>query len=310
MIGGALFASVGLAEPRALGVGYDAIGDVLNSRLALGAIAVLGVVKLVAWWLALGSGTSGGTLAPILLISAAFGTLFGTAVNHVLPGADVAPAAFALVAMAATFGASTRATFTAIVFVFELTRDYQVVVPLMLATVLADLVFNALSEHSIMTEKLSHRGLRIGRHYGVDPFTTYLVRQIMTSPVATLPATSTVSDARERFLKGGHGAYPIVDGNRVVVGIVTRGDLLGDDLDPAAPVVDHASRDVVSVGPEDTAMAALHVMLDERVEHVPVMADRALVGICTRSDLLKVRQDQREYERLQRGLTIGASRGR
>ena len=84
-------------------------------------VAVLGAVKLVSWWLALGSGTSGGTLAPILLISASFGTLVGTGLNHVLPGPDVSPGAFALVAMAATFGASTRATFTAIVFVFELT---------------------------------------------------------------------------------------------------------------------------------------------------------------------------------------------
>jgi len=302
VIGAALFATVGLAAPRALGVGYDAIGDVLNSRLALGTVAVLGLVKLVSWWLALGSGTSGGTLAPILLISAAFGTLFGTALNHVLPGAHVAPGAFALVAMAATFGASTRATFTAIVFVFELTRDYQVVVPLMLATVLADLVFNALSEHSIMTEKLSHRGLRIGRHYGVDPFTTCPVGRIMSSPVATLPATTTVAEARERFLRGGHGAYPLVDQNGRMVGILTRGDLLDDDIDQQAPVLDQASPDVVSVRPEDHAIAVLDVMLDEGVEHVPVTSGGELVGICTRTDLLKVRGDQRGLDRREGGL--------
>lgn len=301
VIGAVLFASVGLIAPRALGVGYDSISDVLNSRLALGTVAVLGLVKLVSWWLALGSSTSGGTLAPILLISSSFGTLFGSGLNRVLPGPHIAPGAFALVAMAATFGASTRATFTAIVFVFELTRDYQVIVPLMLATVLADLVFNALSEHSIMTEKLSHRGLRIGRMYGVDPFTMRVVRQVMTSPVATLPSTATVKEARECLIGDGHGAYPIVDPDGGVVGIVARGDLLGDDLDPSAPVVDHASRDVVSVGPEDTVLTALHAMLDERIDHVPVLADGRLVGICTRTDLLKVRQEQRELDRLQSG---------
>jgi H+/Cl- antiporter ClcA len=310
VIGGALFATAGLAAPRALGVGYDAIGDVLNSRLALGTVVVLGLVKLVAWWLALGSGTSGGTLAPILLISAAFGTLFGAAMNHILPGAHVAPAAFALVAMAATFGASTRATFTAIVFVFELTRDYQVIVPLMLASVLADLVFNALSEHSIMTEKLSRRGLRVGRYYGVDPFTTYLVGQIMTSPVDTLAATTTVGEARERFRKGGHGAYPLVDDDQRVVGIVTRGDLLTDGLNPTDCVADHASRDVVSVKPDDNAMAPLRVMLDERVEHVPVMADGRLVGICTRGDLLKIRRHQFEHEERPERPAIGFGSGR
>ena len=310
VIGAVAFASVGLLAPRALGVGYDVIGDLLNSRLALGTVALLASVKLVAWWLALGSGTSGGTLAPILLMSAAFGTLFGTGLNQVLPGPDIAPGAFAVVAMAATFGASTRATFAAIVFVFELTRDYHVVVPLMLATVLADLVFTALSEHSIMTEKLSRRGLRIGRHYGVDPFATELVGRIMTSPVATLPATATVADARARFLaRGGHGAYPIVDEDGAVVGIVTRGDLLGaamDELDPSAPVLDHASRDVMSVTPDDPAATALAVMLDEGVDHVPVVGgpgpDRGLVGICTRTDLLKVRQQRREDDHPQDGL--------
>jgi H+/Cl- antiporter ClcA len=301
VIGAVLFATVCLAAPRALGVGYDAIGDVLNSRLALETVVVLGLVKLIAWWLALGSGTSGGTLAPILLISAAFGTLFGSAVNEVIPGLHIGPGAFALVAMAAVFGASTRATLTAIVFVFELTRDYQVIVPLMLATVVADLVFNALSEHSIMTEKLSHRGLRIGRHYGVDPFTTCFVAQIMTFPVATLPPTATVSAARERFLSGGHGGYPIVDDDGAMLGIVTRTDVLGEDVDAGAPVLDHASRDVVSVAPDDTALAAMNVIIDEHVDHVPVVTDGRLVGICTRTDLLKAREDERSHELRQPG---------
>jgi chloride channel protein, CIC family len=176
--------------------------------------------------------------------------------------------------------------------------------------VLADLVFNALSEHSIMTEKLSHRGLRIGRMYGVDPFTTALVGKFMTTKVATLPSTATVKEARQRLVEDGHGAYPIVDGDDRVVGIVARGDLLGDDLDPDALVLDHASRDVVSVRPEDTVLTALHAMLDERVDHLPVLAEGRLVGICTRTDLLRVREQQRELERLQSGFRRLGSVGR
>src|SRR4051812_17896212 len=161
VIGAVGFACVGIFVPRVLGVGYDVIGDVLAGKLALGVIAALAIGKLLAWWLALASGTSGGTLAPILLISSAFGSLVGAGLNHVMPGHDVAIGAFAVVAMAATFGAATRATFTSIVFVFELTRDYEVILPLMLATVLADIVFSAVSEDSLMTEKLRRRGLRI-----------------------------------------------------------------------------------------------------------------------------------------------------
>ena len=145
--------------------------------------------KLLAWWAALGSGTSGGTLAPILLISAGYGSLFGAAVTHLFPGLDVSPGAFAVVAMAATFGAATRATFTAMVFVFELTRDYDVILPLMLATVIADLVAGALMRDSIMTEKLTRRGLRVHTDYEVDPFRTVPISDIMTTTVVTLPAS-------------------------------------------------------------------------------------------------------------------------
>jgi CIC family chloride channel protein len=300
-IGAVGFVTVGMVVPRALGVGYDAIGDVLDGRLAVGAVAGLAAGKLVAWWLALGSGTSGGTLAPIMLISSGFGTVVGAGLNEVLPGEPIALGAFAVVAMAATFGAATRATFASIVFVFELTRDYEVILPLMLATVLADLVYSALNKDSIMTEKLTRRGLRLGRHYGVDPFTTTTVAAIMTTPVATLDATATIAEARDLFGNGGHSAYPLVDGDDMV-GIISRGDVLRGDTDPADHPGDDtelravASRDVVTVAPTDTTQLALQAMLLEGVEHVPVVDDGRLVGIVTRTDLLAVRRSQLTLE--------------
>jgi len=305
-IGAVGFATVGLFVPRAMGVGYDAIGDVLASRLALTTVAALAVGKLLAWWLALASGTSGGTLAPILLISASFGTLVGSGLNEVLPGRDVALGAFAVVAMAATFGAATQATFAAMVFVFELTRDYEVVLPLMLATVVADLVYSAVNDDSLMTEKLRRRGVFVGRHYGVDPFVNATVAEIMTTDVEVLRADATVGDARSRFALGGHAAYPVVDDDRRVVGIVTRGDVLRDDADDDERLLDHASTDVVSVRPTDRAQLALRVMVDESVEHVPVVDGGRLVGICTRTDLLKLRRRQFDLERQQDGLAARA----
>ena len=185
------------------------------------------------------------------------------------------------------------------VFVFELTRDYSVVLPLMLATVLADLVYSAVNEDSLMTEKLRRRGLRIGRHYAADPFTATGVSEIMTTSVETLDSDATVGEARRRFADGGHGAYPIVaDGNRLV-GIITRGDVLRGEHEDGALLCDHACRDVVTVRADDTAEAVVRVMLDEQVEYVPVVGrDGSLVGICTRSDLLKVRRRQFDLERL------------
>jgi H+/Cl- antiporter ClcA len=306
-IGAIGFATVGLFVPRALGVGYDAIGDVLNGRLAVEVAAALALGKLVAWWLALGSGTSGGTLAPILLISASFGTVVGAGLNEVLPGSDIALGAFAVVAMAATFGAATQATFTAIVFVFELTRDYDVILPLMLATVVADLIYSAVNEDSLMTEKLRRRGLHVGRHYGVDPFTSAQVADIMTTDVQVFPATITVGEVRERFANGGHGAYPIVEDDRVI-GIVARGDLLRDGCAADELLVDHASTQVVTVMPAQRAQEALRLMVDESVDHLPVVDDHRLIGICTRTDLLKVRRHQYELERPQDGLAARAHR--
>jgi H+/Cl- antiporter ClcA/CBS domain-containing protein len=301
VIGALGFALVGLAVPRALGVGYDAISDALLGRIALGSLAVLGLAKLLAWWVALASGTSGGTLAPILLVGASFGGLMGHAANSLAPGLHASPGAFALVAMAATFGAATRATFTSIVFVFELTGDYKVILPLMLASVVADLVASSAMTESLMTEKLARRGLTVRGDYEVDVMRTTSVAEIMTTDVRTLAADATVGDARRCFAATGHGAYPLVDGSGACVGIVTRGDLLRRGHPDGAPVTAVASTRPVTVSPTDLALDALHLILQEGVEHLPVVAEGRLVGICTRTDLLRTRLAQLEMEQAQPG---------
>lgn len=300
-LGAVGFAAVGLLVPRSLGVGYGAISDVLASRLAAGTVAVLGAAKLVSWWIALGSGTSGGTLAPLLLISGCFGTLIGNAVDAVAPSAGVSPGAFALVAMAATFGAAVGATFTAIVFLFELTRDYRIILPLMLASVLADLVASALMHDSLMTEKLTRRGLHVEGDYRADVLASALVRDVMTTNVQTLPATATVGDAKSRFSTGSHGAYPVVDPSGHCVGIVARQDVMVTAADDHLPVLEVASTDVVTTTPGDTVLAALERIIEEDVGHLPVVDGGSLVGIVTRSDVFSTRRRQFDLERMQPG---------
>jgi H+/Cl- antiporter ClcA/CBS domain-containing protein len=301
LIGGAAFAFVGLFEPRALGVGYDAISDILASRLTVGALLALAVAKLLAWWFALASGTSGGTLAPLLLISGAFGSLLGVAADNLLPGAHISPGGFALVAMAATFGASVRATFTSIVFLFELTRDYQIILPLMLASVLAELVATALLPESLMTEKLSRRGLRVHTDYEVDVLRAAFVRDVMSANVETVSARTTVGDVRQLLERGGHGAYPLVDDRGRCVGIVARHDLLTAEADDASPVSRIATPEVVTVTPGDTLLVALRRMLEEDVGHLPVILDGELVGMCTRTDILRARRRKMVLEQMQPG---------
>lgn len=296
VIGALGFGLVGLAVPRALGVGYDAIDDVLAGSLAAGALASLLVAKLLAWWIALSSGTSGGTLAPVLLISGAFGALLGAGLAEVAPGLGITPGAFAVVAMAATFGAATRASFTAIVFLFELTRDYDIILPLMLASVLADLIAAALlGGDSLLTEKLTRRGLRVGSDYESDVLKTTTVEDVMTAPAETLPAGVTLGEAATRLAAGRHSAYPLVDGD-ICVGMVTRSDVLdGEDADTPAARDDR--RDVIGIAPDEPVLTALQVMVDEGVDHLPVLdGDRRLLGICTRTDVLRARHRSLTHE--------------
>src|SRR5579863_3059024 len=129
---------IGYFMPRVLGVGYDTISDILNGQLALKLLIIVMLAKSVALVISLGSGTSGGLLAPMFMSSAAMGGAFALGVNHFWPGANLSPGAFALVAMGAVFGAASRATFSFIIFAFEITRDYNSVLPLMLVAVIAD----------------------------------------------------------------------------------------------------------------------------------------------------------------------------
>jgi len=300
-IGAIGFGCVGLLVPRALGVGYDQISSVLNDKLAIGTLLALMLAKLIAWWIALGSGTSGGTLAPILLISGSFGALAGHLAQS-MPGVHASPGAFALVAMAATFGAATRATFTAIVFLFELTRDYNSILPLMLATVLAVLVASFLSRDSIMTEKLTRRGLRVPSDYHADVLRTTSVASVMTTDVETVDCDARIADVAARFRHNGHGAYPVVDRDGRCVGVVSRSDLLrGGEWTEDAPVGKVASADVVSVMPTDSVIDALERMLEEEIEHLPVIDGDRLVGICTRTDVMRARKEQLAHEHTEPG---------
>jgi H+/Cl- antiporter ClcA/CBS domain-containing protein len=299
LIGAFGFATIGLVVPRALGVGYDVIDDVLSNRLATATLAAILLAKLGAWWIALASGTSGGTLAPLLVISGSFGALIGHAAGDVVPGWHGSAGTVALVAMAATFGAATRAPFTAVVFAFELTRDYDAVLALMIATAVAFVVASMLLEHGLMTEKLARRGLRVPSGYEPDLLRSTFVERAMQREVVTIACGTTIDAARRITQETGHSAYPIVDDGGHCIALVGRDDLLaGAGGDASAPVDDIASEDVVTIGPRDTLLDALERFVDEDVDHLPVVdAEHRLVGICTRTDLLRIESRRIAAER-------------
>jgi CBS domain-containing protein len=214
----------------------------------------------------------------------------------------VSPGAFALVAMAAVFGAASRATFASMVFVFEVTRDYQIILPLMLASVIADLVAVSMMRESLMTEKLSRRGLRVHAEYEVDVFRTTAVGEAMTKDVTVIPLEATVADARAIFDTDVHNAYPVVDAEGRCVGILPRNEAIREGVEPSDPVRSTMNESVLTVDLNTTLLDALNLMLQEEFDHLPVVdRDDHLVGILTRTDILRARHRLLELEQRQTG---------
>src|ERR1700676_627653 len=170
---------IGYFVPRVLGVGYDTISDILNNNLAWKLLLLIAVFKSLALVISLGSGTSGGLLAPMFMASAALGGVFAMVMNWIFPSAHLSPGAYALVAMAAVFGAASRATFAFIVFAFEIVRDYNAVLPLMLVSVIAYAIALRYLPNSIMTEKLARRGLHTNQEYESNALKQFKVGEVM-----------------------------------------------------------------------------------------------------------------------------------
>ncbi|MCB1246823.1 MAG: chloride channel protein, partial [Acidimicrobiia bacterium] len=288
VIGAVAFGLIGMAVPEVLGVGYDQIDRVLAGSMTLGALVTLGGAKLAAWWFALGSGTSGGTLAPVLLISGAAGAAIGEVTLGLFPDSGLSSGAFALVAMAATFGAATRATLTSIVFVFELTQDFNAILPLILASVLADLVGVWLLPNTLMTEKLHRRGYRVNTDLHADVMAHAAVSDVMSTSVVTIGASETLADARSVIESTGHSVLPVLDDAGALVGIISRGGLFGRDASVADAVAEIAKTDVITVAADATVGEASRLMTAEGVTHLPVVdTGGSLVGMCTPTDVLK-----------------------
>src|SRR5579864_1474471 len=223
---------IGYFVPRVLGVGYDTIGDILNANLGLKLLIVVMCAKAIALVISLGSGTSGGLLAPMFMSSAALGGVFAMVFDKLAPSAHLSAGAFALVAMGAVFGAASRATFSFIIFAFEITRDYNSVLPLMLVSVIADGISMLLMPSaSIMTEKLARRGLRIHQDYEADVLHYTCVADTMDREVPTISSEMRLSDLAERVTRGDaevrrHQGLVILDSEEKLAGIITRGDVL------------------------------------------------------------------------------------
>ena len=305
---GAVFVGVGgLIEPRVLGVGYDTIHSLLRGEL-IGAVVIgLLVAKALVWSIALGSGTSGGVLAPLLIMGGALGAFAGSWI----PVGDTG--LWALIGMAAMMGGTMRSPLTAMVFAVELTRDFNLFPALLIGSVAALGVTVLLMRRSILTEKLARRGHHITREYSIDPFELARVRDVMDKDVPSIRATMKLTELSDRIARGDsdlnrrQGTLIVDDQNRLV-GIITRGDIvraLRQNQKEEMTVAEAGSTGLAVAFPDEPLHAALTKMLIRDVGRLPVVEQNNpthVVGYLGRAAILSARMKLYEEENVrQRG---------
>jgi H+/Cl- antiporter ClcA len=306
-IGGIAVGVVGYFAPRTFGVGYDNISDIISDQLPLRVIAMLTVMKFVSWAISLGSGTSGGTLAPLLTIGGGAGSLLGSFALLVAPtsGLDIRMAA--LVGMAAMFAGASRALLTSIVFAFETTLQPHGLLPVLAGSTLAFLTARLLMQNSIMTEKIARRGLRIPQDYDPDAFHHSTVGEIMDSSVQTLSADGKLSDLADRISRhdpavSAYQAWPLLDDAGRLSGILTRGDLMRALERPGArglTLLEAGTSALVVAFPDETIHDAVARMLAHGIGRMPVVerADpKRLIGYISHTNLISMRLKTQRQE--------------
>jgi H+/Cl- antiporter ClcA/CBS domain-containing protein len=303
-IGGIVVGVGGVFFPRALGVGYDTISAELAGRLAVSVLVGVIVVKSIIWCVALGSGTSGGILAPLLLIGGALGGIEA----GFLPGGS--PGLWALIGMAAALAGVTRSPLTGVIFALELTYAVNVMLPLLVACMVAYLITVLILKRSILTEKVARRGFHVSREYAVDPLEVLAVREVMLTSVASIAADVSLVTSRRQVSAAGRGQYlyPVVDGAGDLVGVVTRADLVSqspDERQDQRSVGDIMRPQVIVAYPDETLRMVAARMVSLGVYRLPVVLrenPRQVVGMISQRELLRARErlltEERHRERV------------
>jgi H+/Cl- antiporter ClcA/predicted transcriptional regulator len=295
-IGGVLIGIGGLIFPEALGVGYDTIGAMIQGNVAARIIIGILIVKSAIWALALGSGTSGGVLAPLLMIGGALGGIE----SMVFPFEGVG--FWPLISMGAVLGGTMRVPFTAVLFVLELTHDLNAFLPLFIAVVFAYAFTVLTMKRSILTEKISRRGFHLSCEYSVDPLEILFVREVMRTNIVAIPDHASIEDLSRRVASatGAQHLYPVVDPNGDLIGVITRKDI--QRMQERSIAFGEAMKTkIVTTFPDEPLRVVVYRMAETRLTRMPVV-DRdnplKIIGMVSLTDLLHARTHNLEEERL------------
>jgi H+/Cl- antiporter ClcA len=292
-IGGLIVGVVGFLVPATLGVGYNNITNILSGNMAITVVATLGAAKLISWAFALGSGTSGGTLAPLLTIGGAAGALLGVITLNLFPNSGVSMPLAALIGMSSMFAGASRALLTSIVFAIETTGQTNALLPLLASSIGSYFVSFFFMENTIMTEKIARRGVKTPHSYHPDVLDKISVRQVIRNGGTVLSDDITIEEARswlQRKKEGQHNYYIVVTEDGSFKGIVSSSNLFSMHHKPTNTVESLIKRKPVTVTEDDTLRTAVETMAKENIDVLPVISssENKVTGILSYKDVLSV----------------------
>jgi len=290
-IGGIAIGVIGLFYPHLFGVGYEGVEIAILGGFGLGVLVAMCLLKILATSITIGSGGSGGIFAPSLFIGAMLGTAFGIGVNTLFPGLGVEPGAYGLVGMAAIFAAAAHSPITATLILFEMTRDYLIILPLMLAVVTSTFIARRISRESIYTMKVRRKGVEIIEGE-FDPLQHVRVGEIMTRDFPTVSPEMPVTELLHELERTGHHGFPVIDEEGRLFGCVTLSDVERgfESGNPDLKGRDIATRNPVTVFPDQTVHSVLTRLATMDVGRIPVVArddPSRLVGVLRRHDIIR-----------------------
>ncbi|MCO5384029.1 MAG: chloride channel protein [Methanosarcina barkeri] len=290
-LGGLAVGAIGLFYPRVLGLGYGVITDAISNQFTFKLMIVLLFLKILAFSLSLGSGGSGGSIVPSLFVGAMLGGAFGTIANFFFPGIVAESGAYALVGMGAVFAGTARAPLTAILILFEITRNYNMILPLMLACVLSNVMSNALYPESIFTESLRRKGFKIRKGREIDIMSSMYVRDAMITHVQTVFEEKSIEALTVLMQVSRHVGFPVLDSKGKLSGIVTLSDLRSKvkSGETGKKIGDIATKNLEVAYPDETLDAVLKRFASKQIGRLPVVEreDKTkLIGLITRSDIV------------------------
>src|SRR6185437_8203580 len=307
-IGGVAVGVVGYFAPSTMGVGYDNIRSVLSGNLTINTLLIFCFLKFISWSISLGSGTSGGTLAPLFTIGGAMGALVAIGVNYIAPSIGLNLSIAALIGMAAMFSGASRALLTSVVFALETTGQPHMLLPLLGGCAASYLVSFAMMSSTIMTEKIARRGVATPESYVPDILSSYTVGQLLKEEVTVLSVSDTLAETR-RFVseenEKSYSAFVVVDEEENLAGVLSIQEIFSGKHDSTEKLSMLVTGYPVTIREDESLHVAVNRMISHKIEILPVMSaeDHKFIGVLTYRDVLEA-YERKKKESEEKNITI------